>query len=93
MPRFAVEYAYIEDVERRHAVRPQHREFLADLATKGILLVAGPWAADNGGLLVFEAPDEAALRDLLDQDPYRAAEVIAKTHVTEWNPLLGVWVS
>jgi uncharacterized protein len=93
LPRFAVEYAYIEDVERRHAVRPQHRDFLGGLAAKGALLVAGAWAADDGALLVFEARDEATVRDYLDQDPYRAAEVISQTRVTEWNPLLGTWLS
>ncbi|AHI01969.1 YciI family protein [Kutzneria viridogrisea] len=93
MPRYAVEYTYVEDVPKRHAVRPRHRDYLAGLAAEGVLLLAGPWAADDGALLAFEAADEAALRGYLDADPYKAAEVISETRITEWNPLLGAWVS
>jgi uncharacterized protein len=90
--KFAVEYTYIEDAPRRHAVRPAHRDYLAGLAAKGVLLVAGAWAADDGALLAFDAPDEATLRGYLDGDPYQAADVIAKTRVTAWTPVLGTWV-
>jgi uncharacterized protein YciI len=92
VPKFAVEYSYIEDVPRRHAVRPEHRDFLGSLAEQGKVLAAGAWTADDGGLLIFETEDEAELRGLLDQDPYKAAEVISRTRITPWNPLLGSWV-
>ena len=93
MAKFAVEYTYIEDVPRRHAVRPKHREYLAGLSEQGALLVAGAWAADDGALLAFDAPDEATVRGYLDNDPYKAAGVISATRITEWNALLGTWVS
>ena len=93
MPKFAVEYSYIEDVPRRHAVRPEHRDYLKSLADQGKVLAAGAWTADDGGLLIFEAADEAELRGILDGDPYKAAEVIAGTRVTPWTPVLGSWVS
>jgi uncharacterized protein YciI len=92
LPKFAVEYRYIDDVPKRHAVRPEHRDFLRDLAKQGKCLVAGAWTADDGGLLVFEVDDEAELRKILDNDPYSGAEVIASTKVTAWTPVLGVWV-
>ena len=92
MPKFAVEYSYIEDVPRRHAVRPAHREYLGTLVDQGKLLAAGAWAADDGALLLFEAQDEAEVKGMLDKDPYKAAEVISATKVTPWNALLGTWV-
>jgi uncharacterized protein YciI len=93
VPKFAVEYVYIEDVPRRHAVRPRNRDYLGGLAEQGKVLAAGAWTADDGALLLFEAEDEAELRRILDGDPYREAEVIASTRVTPWSPVLGSWVS
>ncbi|EWM15067.1 YciI family protein [Kutzneria sp. 744] len=92
MPKYAVEYSYIEDVPRRHAVRPEHRDYLRALAEQGKVLAAGAWTADDGGLLVFEVDDEAEMQKVLDNDPYKAAEVIASTKVTAWTPVLGVWL-
>jgi uncharacterized protein YciI len=92
VPKFAVEYSYIEDVPSRHAVRPTHRDYLGTLAAEGKLLVAGAWAADDGALLVFEAADEAEVKGFLDNDPYKAAGVISATKVTEWTPGLGAWL-
>jgi uncharacterized protein len=93
VPKFAVEYSYIEDVPRRHAVRPEHRDYLRALADQGKVLAAGAWTADDGGLLIFDTEDESELREILDKDPYKGAEVIASTRVTPWTPVLGAWVS
>lgn len=93
MPKFAVEYTYIEDVPRRHAVRPAHRDYLRTLQEQGALLAAGAWTADDGGLLLFEAADQDEVQGYLDNDPYRAAGVISATRVTPWSPVLGTWAS
>jgi hypothetical protein len=92
LPKFAVEYRYVEDVPKRHAVRPEHRDFLRGLAEQGKVLAAGAWTADDGGLLLFDVDDEAEMQKILDNDPYQAAEVIASTKVTPWTPVLGIWV-
>jgi uncharacterized protein YciI len=93
VPKFAVEYSYIEDVPRRHAVRPAHREYLGTLVDSGALLAAGAWTADDGALLLFDAEDEATVQGYLDNDPYKAADVISATKITPWNAVLGTWVS
>ncbi|WP_016699134.1 YciI family protein [Actinoalloteichus spitiensis] len=93
MARFAVEFSYSADTETRHAARPRHRDYLAALAERGVLLAAGPWADDTGALLVYEVPDEAALREVLSADPYTPAGVITKTRVQEWTPVLGAWLA
>ncbi len=93
MPKFAVEYSYVEDVPSRHAVRPKHRDYLGGLAAQGKVLAAGAWAADDGALLLFEVADEAEVKAILDNDPYKAAGVISATRVTEWTPVLGSWLS
>jgi uncharacterized protein YciI len=90
--RFAVEYSYGGDRERRMAARPAHRDYLSSLAERGKLLAAGPFADDSGGLLVFEVADEAELTALLDADPYVPTETIVQKRVREWTTVLGVWV-
>jgi uncharacterized protein YciI len=93
MARFAVELVFTADTEARLAVRPKHREYLAALQEKGQLLASGPWASDTGALLVYEAADEAELREILEHDPYTEADVVSRVRINEWTPVLGSWVT
>lgn len=93
MARFAVEYVYAADTEKRLAVRPKHREWLAGLQAEGVLLASGPWASDTGALLLLEAEDEAALKEILEHDPYMPDELVARVRINEWNTVLGVWLA
>ncbi|MFJ9690777.1 YciI family protein [Kitasatospora sp. NPDC101183] len=88
MAYYAVEYLFTPD-KRHHEVRPAHREYLTDLQKAGSLVLSGPLTSDTGGLLIFQAADEAEIRELLAADPYAHAQVLADTRVQEWNPLLG----
>ncbi|GGM47204.1 hypothetical protein GCM10012275_17870 [Longimycelium tulufanense] len=90
MTRFVVELAY-GGRERLLAVRPAHREYCRQLAERGILLAAGPWADDTGSMLVYQVADADELRQVIDADPYTKAGVIERTTVREWKPLLGTW--
>ncbi len=60
MARFAVELVFGPDREKRLAVRPAHREYIASLAEKGVVLAAGPYADDTGALIIYEAADETS---------------------------------
>ncbi|GGM49021.1 hypothetical protein GCM10012275_19910 [Longimycelium tulufanense] len=91
MARFAVQWVFNDNTEVRLKVRPTHREYLRQLADRGLLLGAGPWDTDDGALLIYEVTDRAQLGELLAADPYTAAEVIAETRVREWNLVLGPW--
>lgn len=92
MARFAVELVYGPDREKRLAVRPEHREYVASLAEKGVVLLSGPYADDTGALIVYEAADEAAVKEIISADPYTAANV-AEWTVREWNTLMGSLLS
>jgi uncharacterized protein YciI len=47
-----------------------HFEHLKGLMADGTLILAGPTGgAVNTGIAVFEAPDEAAARQIMDHDP------------------------
>ncbi|WP_367134176.1 YciI family protein [Saccharothrix sp. HUAS TT1] len=92
MARYAVELVFGDDQDARMAVRPAHREYLAELVERGVLLVSGPWTDQSGALLVYEVADEAELRDVLAADPYTPAGVVAETRVHEWATLMGSWL-
>ncbi|MBO3087079.1 YciI family protein [Cellulomonas dongxiuzhuiae] len=92
MSIFAVRYTYDERAEVRDAVRPEHRAWLAELATAGVLLGSGPFIdGEPGALLVLQAPDESALRTVLAQDPFARDGLVAATEVRGWNLVLGPW--
>ncbi|MET4590190.1 YciI family protein [Arthrobacter sp. 754] len=91
MTVFAVEYVYAADssaVLDEH--RPAHRAWLAGLAEDGQLLTSGPYGDGAGALLIFKVQDEAALNDLLKQDPFAVAGAIAGIRSTEWTPVIGI---
>ncbi|MEV4132183.1 YciI family protein [Dactylosporangium sp. NPDC049742] len=47
-----------------------HFERLQRLLADGVLILAGPTLGEtNTGVAVFEAPDEAAARRIMDEDP------------------------
>lgn len=93
MARFAVELVFGPDAEKRLSVRPAHREYIASLVEKGVVLGAGPYADDTGALIIYEAADEAALKEIIAADPYTPANVITDWKIREWTPVLGVWLN
>jgi uncharacterized protein YciI len=60
--------ATMTDEER--AVWGVHFARLKRLLDEGTLIIAGPTLGEhNTGIAVFEAPDEAAARKIMDEDP------------------------
>ena len=91
MTVFAVEYVYAANsTETRNEVRPAHREWTGRLAQDSVIVASGPYGDGAGALLIFKAADEAALNELLRQDPFAAAGVISGTRTTEWAPVTGL---
>lgn len=71
-------------------LRPAHRDFLARLHSQGHLRASGPWVGGDAGAYLLMATDtaEQAL-EILDDDPFWAAGVIAHRSVQGWNPVIG----
>lgn len=90
MPIFAVQLRFITEAERRLAVRPAHRTYLAELYERGELVTAGPWTDDSGALLIYDAADEAAVREILAKDPYTAADIYELVDIREWNQVFPI---
>lgn len=90
MAWFLVETRYRQD--RYGAVRPRHREYLAELAKAGTVAVAGPLGDGSGGVILIQAEDADALQPVLDADPYHLEDALEERTVREFNPVLGAWV-
>ncbi|MEU8901747.1 YciI family protein [Nocardia sp. NPDC048505] len=90
MPTFAVHYTYSDaTVAGRDEHRPEHRTWLADLADSQVLLSSGPYGDGSGALLLFRAESEAALKELLGQDPFARENLVEEVRVVEWTPTIG----
>ncbi|KUM30184.1 YciI family protein [Glutamicibacter mishrai] len=93
MTVFAVEYVYADDsVELRNEHRPAHREYLVSFVNEGPVrvLASGPTPATDGALLIFAAESEAALNEVLANDPFNKVGAIAEANISEWNPVIGL---
>lgn len=85
MARFALIVTF-GDKAKRDEARPSHREYLKSLFDQGKLSESGPFADDEGALIIYECADEAEARAQLAADPYSHAEgVIADVQIREWN--------
>lgn len=76
------------DAPERLAARPAHRERLAAWHRDGLVRMAGPLADDSGAVIVFAAPDRAALGELLASDPYFRTPGVTLHQIREWHPFL-----
>jgi uncharacterized protein len=69
--------------------RAAHRAYLNRLVDDGSLLMAGPFADERGGLIVFEAEDEAEVQRLMADDPFTIEGVFATTEIRPWTLVAG----
>lgn len=92
MAWFTVDTTYVEDRDKLMEVRPHHRDYLRELVAKGQVLVAGPWADDRGGFVIYQVDDRAQLDRLLADDPYTTDGVAAGRNIRELNITLGAWI-
>lgn len=90
MSIFSVEYVYGPEAEEaRVEHRPKHREWLARLAEEEVVLASGPYADGAGALLIINAADEAAVQDLISQDPMTVGGGVTGLKISGWNPVIG----
>ncbi|MGH9249535.1 MAG: YciI family protein [Acidimicrobiales bacterium] len=58
------------------------------LHAEGRLVTSGPFADDTGALLVYRVESRDQLDDVLDADPYTAADVVTRVGIREWVPII-----
>ena len=62
----------------------EHAAFMDALFEDGIVIMGGPFADYNNILVVVEAPDENAVRDLFERDPFIVQKILHLSSVHEW---------
>jgi uncharacterized protein YciI len=67
--------------EKRREHRAEHRVYLREQVDAGKLLMAGPFDDEAGGILIFEAADEAEVLRIMDEDPFTTGDVFATTEI------------
>ncbi len=87
--KFAAVIEYSQDKERIQAIRPAHRQYLADLKARGQLAASGPFTDDSGALIVYEAASAAEAERLLQADPFHANGIFLKYVLRPWNPVIA----
>jgi uncharacterized protein YciI len=78
----------LRETPERMAARPAHRDRLTGLHERGVVSMAGPLADDSGAVIIFDLPDEEALRRQLESDPYLTTPGVSVRSVREWRPFL-----
>lgn len=91
MSFFAVTYTYVDDTQALDAVRPRHRAFLGDLATRGTVVASGPLSPTSPGqaLIIMQAASLDEVQTVLTSDPFQVNDLVAQTEVLAWNPVIG----
>ena len=88
MARFLVLTTFTS-AEKRMAHRAEHRVYLKQLVDEGKLLMAGPFEDESGGLIVFEAVDQAEVEGMMANDPFTINGVFATTEIRPWMLVAG----
>jgi len=95
MPIHVVTYVYADRPADLDALRAEHRAFLRALHAAGMLLASGPLPAHEGApagaLLVLEGASAADVAQVLDDDPFARAGLIAERTTRPWSPVIGDW--
>lgn len=89
MPTFARTISFTPGDERVTALRPTHREYVAECFARGEIRISGPWAAGDGALLVYDARDLGHALELIADDPYSVdPDAIREVDLREWNVIV-----
>jgi uncharacterized protein YciI len=83
---YVVELAFGDEPGRLEA-RPAHRELLAQLYQAGKVVLAGPFADEEGALLVFDVENEAELDRIIADDPYYSHPAVRVVQRRAWSPI------
>jgi uncharacterized protein YciI len=73
--------------ELRPKLRPAHLEHLGTFDREGKIVLAGPLTDGTGSLIVIEAENEAAAREVAGCDPYLVGGVFESVEI---HPFLKV---
>ncbi len=85
MPKYVMWGSYCENVlEKRAPFRQAHLDGLAQQKAAGTLITLGPTQDTTMVFGIYEAPDEATVRQLVENDPYWKNGIWTQYEIREW---------
>jgi uncharacterized protein YciI len=85
MPKYVMWGSYCENVlEKRAPYRQAHLEGLKAQKERGILLTIGPTQDITQVFGIYEADSEAAVREVIENDPYWQNGIWTEYEIKEW---------
>ena len=85
MAKYVMWGSYCENVlEKRAPYRQDHLDGLAKQKESGVLVTLGPTQDATMVFGIYDAPDEATVRSLVEDDPYWKNGIWTEYHVREW---------
>ncbi|EKE99501.1 hypothetical protein FDUTEX481_09946 [Tolypothrix sp. PCC 7601] len=85
MPKYVLLGSYCEDVlEKRAPYRQAHLDGLAKQKESGVLITIGPTKDVTKVFGIYEADDEATVRQLIENDPYWQNGIWTEYSIQEW---------
>lgn len=85
MAKYVIWGTYCEDVlEKRAPYRQAHLDGLAAQKEAGVLITLGPTKDLTKVFGIYEAEDEAAVRQIIEADPYWQNGIWTEYDVREW---------
>jgi uncharacterized protein YciI len=86
MAKFVMWGSYCEDVlEKRSPYRADHLAGLKSQQESGVLVALGPTVDNTKVFGIYEAADEAIVRQLIEGDPYWRHGIWMEYEVYAWN--------
>lgn len=74
---------------RSQALWDEHAAFMDDLTAEGFIVLGGPLGdTESTAMLVVDAPDEEAVRNILARDPWRASGHLIEPKIQRWTIFL-----
>jgi uncharacterized protein YciI len=76
---------------RREEVQPRHLVHVHDAFDSGLLIIGGSLAEPaDGAVVVFESPDESAVKRWVEEDPYVREGLVMSWVIRRWNAGIGI---
>ena len=86
MAKFVMWGSYCENaLEKRSPYREAHLKGLTEQKESGVLTALGPTTDDTKVFATYEAGSEAAVRQLVEDDPYWENGIWTEYSIYEWN--------
>ncbi len=85
MAKYILLGSYCENaLEKRTPYRQAHLDGLAQQKAEGILITLGPTKDNSKVFGIYEAEDEAIVRQLIESDPYWKNGIWTDYEIKEW---------